>query len=114
MAGGTGEIEMDTAALTRAAGDLEDAGGRLTSLSSDAGSVRVSASAFGAMNSFLAGPIELAASRTTELIGAAGAVVSALAAGARAAAADWEQYEDDTAQTFSAAQADLAGAQDIL
>lgn len=114
MAGGTSEIEMDTAALTRAASDLEDAGGRLTGLASEAGSVNVSAGAFGAMNSYLAGPVEIAASRTTELLGVAGAVVSALAAGARAAAADWEEYEEGTAQTFSAAQADLAGAQDIL
>lgn len=114
MAGGSDGIRMDTEALTRAAGDLEDAGGRLAGIAGRAGGAGVSADAFGSMNSYLAGPIQDAASRTTELLRAAGGVVTALGAGARAAADDWARYEEDTAQGFSAAQADLDAARDIL
>ena len=114
MVGGTGGIEMDTAALTRAAGDLEDAGSRLSGLAGTAGGVGVSATAFGSMNSYLGGPIESAAQRTTDLLRAAGEVVTALGAGARAAADDWAEYEQSTAQGFTAAETDLGAAREIL
>lgn len=114
MTGGSDGIEMDTEALIRAAGDLGQAGARLTALSSRAGAVGVSADAFGSMNSYLGGPIQDAAGLTTQLLKASGDVVAALGAGARAAAADWAEYEEGTAQGFTEARADLEAARDIL
>ena len=110
----TGSIEIDPEALERASRDLADAAGRLTGAASDAGGVRLSPQAFGSMNSYLGGPIALASGRTTDLIRAAGDVVSALGVAAQAAADDFTAYESGVSQTFSEAAADLAGAQDIL
>lgn len=114
---GTGDadrIEIDPETLDRAARDLAESGGRLTDAATTAGSVTVSATAFGSMNSYLGDPIAQAARQTTELLRVSGDVVSALGAGARAAAADWRAYEDDVAQTFSAATVDLNAAREIL
>jgi hypothetical protein len=110
----TGAIEIDAGALEQASRELADAGGRLADTASAAGGVGLSAQAFGAMNSYLAGPVSLAAGRTTELLRTAGDVVGALGVAAQAAADDFSAYESGVSQTFGEAQADLAGQQDIL
>lgn len=110
----TGRIEIDPEALERASRELADAGGRLTTAASDADAVTISSNAFGSMNSYLGGPIALAAGRTTDMLRAAGDVVSALGVAAQAAADDFTAYESGISQTFSEAAADLSGAQGIL
>jgi hypothetical protein len=110
----TGSIEIDPEALERASRDLADAAGRLTGAASDAGGVRLSPQAFGSMNSYLGGPISLAARRTTELLRATGDVVGALGVAAQAAADDFTEYESGVSDGLTEAAADLAGQQGIL
>jgi hypothetical protein len=109
----SGDIEIDSAALRGAARDLGEAGDRLAAIAADAGSVGISAGAFGTMNSYLGGPVAVAARHTTDLIRETGAVVTALGASAQAAADDFAAYEDDVTRTLTAAQADLDGAREL-
>jgi hypothetical protein len=110
----TGRIEIDAEALERASRDLADVGGRVTATAGDAGGVTISTQAFGSMNSYLGGPVSLAARHTTEVLRTVGDVVSALGVAAQAAADDFTDFESGVSQTFSAAEADLAGQQEIL
>lgn len=110
----TGNIEIDAEALEQAARELAAAGARLTSAAADAGGVRITGQAFGSMNSYLGGPITLAAARTTDLLRTAGDVVNALGVAAQAAADDFTEYESGVSQTLTEADADLSGQQAIL
>lgn len=110
----TGRIEIDPEALEQASRDLADAGRRVTGSAATAGSVAVSAHAFGSMNSYLGGSIALAARHTVELLRVAGDVTSALGVAAHEAAEEWTEYEEGVSSSLTAADADLAAAQEIL
>lgn len=110
----TGRIEIDPAALERAARDLADAGARLSDVAAEASATPIPAQAFGSMNSYLGTPIALAARHTAELLRAAGDVADALSVAARAAAADFVEFESDASHTFTEMTADLSGAREIL
>lgn len=110
----TGRIEIDSEALERASRDLADAGGRLAAAAAEAGGVTVSSRALGSMNSYLGGPVSLAARHTTGMLRTVGDVVGALGVAAQAAADDFADYESGVSLALSEADVDIAGQQAIL
>ena len=91
------QIRLDTDGLTADARALGAVGEDLNSVAATAGGVSIGSSAFGTLNSYLAGPVNLLARRSSELIGAAGELASAMETGVTTTVKDLTAVEESVA-----------------
>lgn len=103
------QIRLDLDGLTRDAKALGSVGSGLTSAAATAGSVSISAGAFGLLNSYMAGPINLLAQRSSSLIRSTGELASAMETGVTTTVADLTKVEESVAEYVARINEIIAG-----